>query len=596
MRLFIMALSLILAACSSPSNNSHSGTGTHTGSGGNTGAQSRHFHDATVASKADGTEIAFTAFYPELAAGETAPLLIHGHGWSLSRIKDFNDPNPINAFIQTETSSVVSKRAWENGYFVISFDQRGWGESGGDVSLMDPDLEGQDVASLIDWAEANFGAHLAREGDDPVVGSIGLSYGGGFQTIGSAVDSRFDALVPVITWHDLRYSLNPGGVPKSVWAAFLVLAGAPTSQFSLPFELYQALLQGATTMQLSDELIDKLYNNSWVSFCEGREDGRGIPDVDALFVQGAHDVLFNVTEAALNHNCLKATGNDSRLVVERDGHIVPVVQQSGQLILFGMQEEVHCGNQSFNTADMMYQFLDEKLRDGPASNIPTVCISQAETGQALEQMPVGGIANTVQVDNVVTGVLVETVMGLLLDLDPGALLDLLTNLPTDLATVVTGLVTGLGNPQEELPAAIPAILNLLPHELLDKLLTYQHFAPIHTAEAGKALAGIPTAELSLAATTPETPLSDPIVFVGLAIDPADGGGRYLVNDQVTPIRGAGDYSLLLPGVSAKLEQGDVVGLVVMPFHTQYVSSFSRIPDLVSITGSAAVPVIDDQQP
>lgn len=595
MRILLIALCLFATACTSPSNTAGNNSTNNNSGNGNTEAQESSFRDATVASKADGTEIAFTAFSPELAAGETAPLIIHGHGWSLSRIKDFNDPNPVNAFIQTETSSVVSKRAWENGYFVISFDQRGWGESGGDVAMMDPDLEGLDVATLIDWAEENFGAHLTRQGDDPVVGSVGLSYGGGFQTIGSAVDNRFDAIVPVITWHDLRYSLNPGGVPKSVWAAFLVLAGAPTSQFSLTTDLYEALLVGATTLNLPEALTDKLYNNSLISFCEGRADGRGIPDVDAFFVQGSHDVLFNATEASLNNSCLKSAGNDSRLLIQRDGHIVPVVQQSGELILFGLQEEVHCGDQTFNTADMMYNFLDEKLRDGPASNVPEVCISQQETGQALSEMPMGGISNTVQVDNIITGVAVETVMGLLLDLDPGALLSLLTNLPTDLATVVTGLVTGLGNPQEELPAAIPAILNLLPHELLDELLTYQHFAPIHTAEAGKALAGIPTATINFAPSVAETPVDDPIVFVGLAVEPIDGSGRYLVNDQVTPIRGFGDYDLLLPGVSAKLEEGDLIGFVVMPFHTQYMSSFSRVPNAVSVSGSAAAPVIDDQQ-
>lgn len=595
MRILLIALSLLAVACTSPSNTGNNSSNNNGDGGSNTAAQDRSFHDATVASKADGTEIAFTAFLPELAAGETAPLIIHGHGWSLSRVKDFNTSNPVTGFIQTEISSVVSKRAWENGYFVISFDQRGWGESGGDVAMMDPDLEGLDVATLIDWAEENFGEHLARQGDDPVVGSIGLSYGGGFQTIGSAVDNRFDAIVPVITWHDLRYSLNPGGVPKAVWAAFLVLAGAPTSQFSLTADLYEALVLGATTLELPEELITKLYNNSLISFCEGREDGRGTPDVDAFFVQGAHDVLFNATEASMNHSCLKAAGNDSRLLIQRDGHIVPVVQQSGQLILFGMQEEVQCGSQRFNTADMMYGFLDEKLRNGPASNVPEICISQQETGQILSEMPVGGMTNTVQADNIVTGVAIETVMGLLLDLDPGALVDLLTNLPTDLATIVASLVTGLGNPQESLPAAIPAILNLLPHELLDELLTYQHFMPLHTAEAGKALAGIPTATLNLAASVSETPLSDPIVFVGIAVDPADGGGRYLVNDQVTPIRGFGDHDILLAGVSEKLAEGDQVGLVAMPFHTQYLSSFSRIPDVVTVTGTASVPVIDDQQ-
>ena len=558
-------------------------------------AQNSSFFDETLKSKADDVEIAFTAFKPELAEGETAPLLIHGHGWALSRTKDFNTGNPVTAFIQTEVSSVVAKRAWENGYFVISFDQRGWGESGGTVAMMNPDLEGLDVASLIDWAEENFGEHLARENDNPLVGSIGLSYGGGFQTIGSAVDDRFDAIVPIITWYDLSYSLFPNDVPKSIWAAFLVLAGTPTSQLSLPGDIYQAFFNGVTTMNADPDFITMLQNNSLISFCEGREDGRGVPDVDALFVQGAHDVLFNATEAAMNQACLKEAGNDSRLIIQRDGHIIPVVQQSGDLILFGMQETVHCGSQSFNTADVMYDFLDEKLRNGTPTTLPNICISQAETGQAFDAMPWGGETANVQVNNILTGVAIETVLGLLLDLDPGSLLDVLTALPGDIGRLVLQLVTGFGNPAEELPAVIPALLNILPSDLIEELLTYQHFAPVYTAHAGQALAGIPTVELELSAALAETPVSDPIVFVGIAIDPADGGGRFLVNNQVTPIRGFGSHDIPLAGITAKLEEGDKVGLVVMPFHTQYISSFSRLPELVSVSGDVAIPVTDDQQ-
>ncbi|MDD9891950.1 MAG: peptidase S15 [Gammaproteobacteria bacterium] len=590
MRLLILGLVLLSTACTAPSTSNNDGS-----RGGNPPAQAASFSDAVVASKADGTEIAFTAFRPELAAGETAPLLIHGHGWALSRVKDFNPSNPVTGFIQTEISAVVAQRAWEEGYFVISFDQRGWGESGGTVQLMDPDFEGQDVSSLIDWAVENFGVHLASEGDDPIVGSIGLSYGGGFQTIGSAVDDRFDAIVPIITWHDLRNSLFPGGVPKSIWAAFLVLAGTPTSQFSLSPEIYQAFLSGATTMNVDEGFINKLGNNSLVSFCEGREDGRGVPDVDALFVQGAHDVLFNMTEAEMNRACLKNAGNDARLVVQRDGHIVPVVQQSGELILFGMQETIHCGNQDFDTADVMYQFLEEKLRGGTATGLPEVCISQAETGQAFNVMPIGGDTANVQVDNVVTGLLVETVLGLLLDLDPGTLVDVLTQLPADVTTVVTTLLTGLGNPTKDLPAVLPALLNVLPQNLIDELLTFQHFAPVATAGPNQALAGIPTAAITLSPTLAETPLSDPIVFLGVAVDPAGGGGRYLVNDQVVPVRGFGEHQLNLAGVTAKVEEGDQVGLVVMPFHTQFVSSYSRIPEPVSVSGIAAMPLVDDQQ-
>lgn len=38
---------------------------------------------------------------------------------------------------------------------------------------------------------------------------IGGSYGGAVQLAASSIDPRIDAIVPVITWNDLAYSLGP---------------------------------------------------------------------------------------------------------------------------------------------------------------------------------------------------------------------------------------------------------------------------------------------------------------------------------------------------------------------------------------------------
>lgn len=549
--------------------------------------------DAVVASKADGTNIALTAFLPDLQPGETAPLLIHAHGWALSRTRSFEPNNPIGNILAIETSVQVAKKAFEAGYFVISFDQRGWGESGGTVQLMDPDLEGLDVSSVIDWAMENYGAYISSEAGDPLIGAVGISYGGGFQTIGAAVDDRFDALVPIITWNDLRYSLFPNDVPKSIWDGILVLAGTPTSQFSLPADIYAAFIAGITTMNAPEDFSAKLYNNSPASFCDGaRADGRGVPKVDALFVQGTEDVLFNATEGWRNYECFKQAGNDARLIFQRDGHLVSAVQQSGQLLLFGMQERIYCGDRSYDTLEVMFRFLDEKLRGGEPTELPPICLSQESQGVALDAMPVGGEMAEFQYENLLTGVAIETVLGLLLDLDPGALVTLLNDLPGDVAVVVNALLNGLTSP-EDFFAVLPALLNAVPSELLDELLTYQHFVPVHEAVEGDVLAGIPTVTVDLLPQLAQTPLSDPIVYLGLAVEPADGRGRYLVHDQVTPLRGFQSFDLELPGASLVLKPGDTLGIVAMTFHTQYATSFSRVPELVKLNGVVSLPILNE---
>ena len=69
---------------------------------------------------------------------------------------------------------------------------------------------------------------------DPVLGAIGGSYGGGYQLVGALSEvrdrgaTRFDALVPEITWFSLTESLFPQGVPRTEWAAALTAAALPT--------------------------------------------------------------------------------------------------------------------------------------------------------------------------------------------------------------------------------------------------------------------------------------------------------------------------------------------------------------------------------
>ena len=51
----------------------------------------------------------------------------------------------------------------------------------------------------------------AASANDPRVGMVGGSYGGGIQFAAAAVDPRIDTIIPLITWNDLTYSLIPNG-------------------------------------------------------------------------------------------------------------------------------------------------------------------------------------------------------------------------------------------------------------------------------------------------------------------------------------------------------------------------------------------------
>ena len=137
--------------------------------------EGRYF-DQTITSF-DGTAIAATVYVPTLATGETAPLILHGNGWADRRTRTPTtlSYNPTNFYGDMHHGMV--SRMWQAGYVVVTIDQRGWGDSGGQVRIMDPDKEIRDFRSVIDWAEANL--PVTRDAKGALTGAVGGSYGGG---------------------------------------------------------------------------------------------------------------------------------------------------------------------------------------------------------------------------------------------------------------------------------------------------------------------------------------------------------------------------------------------------------------------------------
>lgn len=129
----------------------------------------------------DGVTLSFTVYQPALAPGQTAPLILHTHGFGLSRMK-----RPyLSLYGSVMPTGQGAEAAWKRGYWMISFDQRGHGGldgTGDKIRLIDPQFEGRDVSRVIDWAEKNL-PQLARNANGARVGMIGESYGGAIQYI-----------------------------------------------------------------------------------------------------------------------------------------------------------------------------------------------------------------------------------------------------------------------------------------------------------------------------------------------------------------------------------------------------------------------------
>jgi ABC-2 type transport system ATP-binding protein len=270
--------------------------------------------DQVVASF-DGTPIVTTLFLPDGAdAASPAPLVLHTHGWAGTR--------------QTDPAGFVG-RLLDEGYAVLTWDQRGFGCSGGEVRIDDPQVEGRDVSALIDWAVAN--APIATDGGgDPIVGATGGSYAGGIQTATASIDPRLDALAPEISWSDLRYSLNAGGVTNQGWTMILYLAGVATAELqgldpSCPAGPQAGGLDPAIHAGVGEFLSEGTPSSATLDFFAksslahyGQTDPVAVP---TLVVNGSVDTLFDLTDGWGIVEHLQAQGVPARFMAFCGGHV-----------------------------------------------------------------------------------------------------------------------------------------------------------------------------------------------------------------------------------------------------------------------------------
>jgi pimeloyl-ACP methyl ester carboxylesterase len=296
-------------------------------------------------------KICYTLFRPAGASRtDRVPFIMHSHGWGGSRTKD---PAQFQKWLDA-------------GYGVLSFDQRGFGESGGKAHVENPDFEGHDVRRLIDFI-ADLGWVRKDGPGDPRMGAIGGSYGGGYQFLGAFESLRlegkpvFDALAPEITWYDLKESLAPEGVTRTEWAAALSAAALPSD--ALETRIYQALVEGAATNTWPDgsngtENLDAYFRKNGPKWHV--EHGRKL-DIPVLFGQGTTDTLFPLQQGIANFKKSITAGarSESIFVGYNGGHTLPAVYPQGVNVASDPCSKQLAGG---TFQDLAVRFMNEKLK------------------------------------------------------------------------------------------------------------------------------------------------------------------------------------------------------------------------------------------
>ncbi|MEU3947657.1 alpha/beta fold hydrolase [Streptomyces sp. NPDC029526] len=93
-----------------------------------------------------------------------------------------------------------ARRLADSGYVVVSYNVRGFWQSGGQIEVAGP-ADTADASRVIDWALA----HTPADGDR--VGMAGVSYGAGISLLAAAHDRRVRAVAALSGWADLIESV-----------------------------------------------------------------------------------------------------------------------------------------------------------------------------------------------------------------------------------------------------------------------------------------------------------------------------------------------------------------------------------------------------
>lgn len=516
-----------------------------------------------------GDTVAFTVFEPgTLEGGKNYPLILHSHGFQGARYKSRPLPlGVINVDLANPLGSDFTDIGVfiDNGYGVISIDERAHGDSNGSDRVMDPDFEGKDLLAVIDWAEANlpwlqYG--MSADGTDPhnlVLGSIGTSYGGMFQYLIHNIDpkKRLDAMVPMWAPYDLNYSLAPGNTPKTLWNLALFGIGNVTGLKTLtgfdPF-IFNGFITSFAQNELTPGLKDLLLYHSNRYFCDGqpvatnggpgtRPERPPVPGgkVNALLVQGVRDTLFNLNEGYANYRCLKAQGGDVRLLTTQTGHNTLQVTPDLDQIIFHPTDltNTRCG--TVDPAAGALAFFNEHLKGvaGAANAVPKlICLSIAGKDAVLvNDLTVGRAGTQVAV------------------------------------------------PRSSVVAGLPEVANAVPLGIVG-------------AAGGTVVAGIPHIDVTVSAAGPGL-AGQPVIFAGIGIQHNPLLPVYeLIDNQVTPLKGLGRHDVDLTGIAARLQRGQKLVLLLYGGKDQYLVTGSTSLNLpktslqpLTVSGTAWMPVL-----
>lgn len=286
---------------------------------------------------------------------------------------DASPSHPVPAILTTNgfggsknDQAFIGEQFGRRGYVVLSYSGLGFGGSQCKIQLDSPAWDGEAGTDLVEFLGGRPGVAFYDQAHtqpfpvfrdvisdtprthlpyDPRVGMIGGSYGGEIQFATAAVSQRVDAIVPIITWNNLAYSLAPNDTsfqrtPQNPASVSYTTPGTEKFDWtSLFFGVgIEDGLQGFADQPSRDVGCPNFNDQACVA--KAQMDALGYPSaatvafaqqasVDSyinlihtptLLMQGQADTLFNLQESVATYEALRARGVPAQLVWQSWGH------------------------------------------------------------------------------------------------------------------------------------------------------------------------------------------------------------------------------------------------------------------------------------
>jgi predicted acyl esterase len=488
----------------------------------------------------------------------------------------------------------LAELAVRYGYVVLTYSGLGFGGSGCNIELDSPVWDGEAASQLISYLGTL--RSVRRDGpDSPIVGMIGGSYGGEIQFATASIDPRVRAIVPIITWNDLAYSLAPNnsspsfhwssvppGVLKWEWTSLFFGDGLSEpfqNPTTTPFppstcpgfdpEVCKAFLESVASGYPTPDVVSFLRQDSVVSYYRHVR-------VPTMLMQGEDDSLFDIAEAVANYRLLRSIGDPVKLLLQSWGHS-DSTPAPGEL---SYTSPAH-GYETVLVLDWFAKYLKgEDVSTGPRVEYFRPWVKYSSSGSAE---PAYGTASSWPVGSVLPLYLSSN----------GALV-------RNTADVAPGTVQ-FANPPNAEPASYSETSGVQDQSPFDSIPPTDPpgtFASFETGPLARSIdsVGIPILHVSIsgASASSASPASEAVVFAKI-YDISPSGTVTLVNRLVSPCRLGhnGEVALTLPGVVHRYAKGDRIELVIAATDQAYIGD--RLPDLLTVTvpsGSFGQSVLD----